>query len=187
MKKEQKTIVILLGVLIPILIIAVYSFKQSQENIQISSERYSNGDKEAKDSSGKNKLADFTMLDMDGKPVKFSTFKGKVLVVNFWATWCKYCIIEIPGFNKVYEKYKNQGVEILGISMDRSGVSKVKSFSEKKIKYPVFMGNREAVSTFGSVRGLPTTFFVNRKGEVVKFRVGMIREKELEETIKSLL
>jgi len=87
---------------------------------------------------------EFTLIALDGTEVALADFKGKVLFLNFWATWCPPCRQEIPGFLEMYDKYKSEGMEILGVSLDRQGTDVVKAFAEKmKITYPLAISNME--------------------------------------------
>jgi thiol-disulfide isomerase/thioredoxin len=108
--------------------------------------------------------------------------------VNFWATWCPPCRAEIPDFIKVYDTYKSKGLEIVGISLDDDGWSVVKPFVEKnKINYPIVLGDAEVAQQYGGIQGIPTTFFVNKDGNIVDHQVGMLTKAILEQKIKSLL
>lgn len=175
----------MVAILAPFLIIAIQSYNKTENTKTDTQEAYQGEGVKAAKQEGR---SDFELKNIDGSTVNFSSFKGKVLVVNFWATWCKYCVIEIPGFNSVYAKYKDKDVEIIGISLDRSPPEHVRSFVKaKKITYPIFLGTRETILNFGKVQGLPTTFFIDRNGKLAKSRVGLIHENELEDIVKSLL
>ena len=194
--KERKTIAIMLGILIPFLSLAIYSYKGSQvdSNLRDVDNAYKESSKNKVSISEKDTrssgvaVSDFDLHGLDGNTVRFSSYNGSALVVSFWATWCRYCVMEIPMFNKIHEKYKAEGLEIIAISLDKAKPSYLKSFvNSKQIKYSVFLGAPDTVSKFGSVRGLPTTFFVNRRGEIVNVRVGVISEREMESEIKAIL
>jgi thiol-disulfide isomerase/thioredoxin len=97
----------------------------------------------------------FTLSSLDGKTVAMKDLSNKVVVINFWATWCGPCREEIPHFNKLYSNYKGQGLEIIGISMD-DGPDVVKEFArELRMEYPLVMGNDELADQFGGILGLP--------------------------------
>jgi cytochrome c biogenesis protein CcmG/thiol:disulfide interchange protein DsbE len=134
------------------------------------------------------KAPEFTLQNLNGDEVKLSDFSGKLVFVNFWATWCPPCRAEIPGFIKMYDKYKDQGLEIIGISTDREGKEIVKQFVEKnKVNYPVLMYDMKVISAYGGITGIPTTFIVNQKGEIVNKYVGFPGDEAFEEEIKKWL
>jgi len=131
---------------------------------------------------------DFKLPTASGGTVQLSKLRGKVVVVNFWATWCGPCRGEIPGMLEVYQKYKDKGFEIVGISVDRDGWGVINPLVKKmKITYPVVLGNGEITDAYGGIDAIPTTFFVDRKGHVLKRHVGGMSKAEFEETIKSFL
>jgi len=134
------------------------------------------------------KAPNFSLKSFDGKIVELSKLKGKVVVVNFWATWCPPCRAEIPDFIKVYDTYKSKGFEIVGIALDEDGWEKVKPFVDKnKISYPIVLGTAAVVQQYGGIEGIPTTFIVDKKGNVVERQVGMLTKGMLEQKIKVLL
>jgi peroxiredoxin len=131
---------------------------------------------------------DFTLKDVDGKTFSLSSTKGKVVILDFWATWCPPCRMEIPHFVSLYRDYRNKGLEIIGISLDRGGVSAVKSFVKSNgINYPTLMGDNKVTADYGGIRGIPTTFIIDRKGRIVEKYVGYRDKKIFEDAIKKLL
>jgi len=131
----------------------------------------------------------FTLKDLGGKDVKLSSFKGKVILLNFWATWCGPCKIEIPWFNEFHQKYKDKGFLVLGISADDT-VEQLKPFvAENKMTYPVLVGKgRDDVQeALGPVWGLPTTLIISRDGKVCHTHMGLAKKADFEKGILGLL
>lgn len=132
-------------------------------------------------------VPEFTLPDLSGKQVSVSEFKGKVLILDFWATWCPPCREEIPGFVDLYGRYRDKGLAMVGISLD-DGPQVVKEFvGQYKINYPVLMGNEAVTRAFGGIRGIPTTFVIGKKGKVHKKYVGFQTGEVFENDIKALL
>jgi peroxiredoxin len=137
---------------------------------------------------GATKAPDFSLKTSSGETITLSKLKGKVVVVNFWATWCGPCRAEIPGFIKVYEKYKSKGLEIVGVSLDQGGWNDVKPFVKKlTITYPVVLGNDRVAAEYGNIDAIPTTFIVDKEGNIIARHIGYMKEEDFENTIKSYL
>jgi len=111
---------------------------------------------------------DFTIKDLAGKNISLSAFKGKVVLLNFWATWCPPCRAEMPALNKLYREKKNRGLEIIAVSTDRS-VSSVKDFLEKhKVDFPILFDEDHTAAKLYRVFSMPTTFLIDRNGTIVE-------------------
>lgn len=128
------------------------------------------------------------LVDLEGKTVKGADFKGKIVVLNFWATWCVPCREEIPSLIELHQQYGVDGVIIVGASVDRGGVDLVKRFVERfKVNYPVVIADEKMMRDFGNVEAVPTTFLIDRNGRVAGKHVGFAEKETLEREIKSLL
>ena len=130
---------------------------------------------------------DWQLKDLDGQTVKLSDFKGKVVILNFWATWCGPCRAEVPIFKELQEKYAAQGLTVVGVS-DDTGVSDVKSYvMQTGINYPVVLGDEKTVADYGGFTAIPTTFVIDRNGNIVTSHQGAQSKKVFESEILPLL
>lgn len=131
-------------------------------------------------------IGDFAMKDLDGKPLSSADWKGKVVLVNFWATWCGPCKAEIPDLIALQNKYRDQLV-IVGISEDEGPIDEVRKFAAQyKVNYPVAMVTPDVEKLFPGIVALPTTFFLDREGKVAQKHVGMLHARETEATARFL-
>ena len=127
----------------------------------------------------------FALKTADGKTIELKQLAGKVVVVNFWATWCGPCRAEIPGMLEVYSRYKAKGLEIVGVSLDQQGFSVVTPFVQRmRIDYPVVIGDRNVVAAYGNFQAIPTTFVVDKKGNIVAEHTGSMTKEQFEQVIK---
>ncbi len=140
----------------------------------------------------------FTLKDTDGKKVSLADYKGKAVVVDFWATWCAPCKVEIPWLTKLHDQYASQGLVVLGISEDDLDLDdKAALFKQKReiaesatklgINYPVLIDDAKVADPYGGVDALPTTFYVDRSGKVVAATIGLVDRDEIEANIKKAL
>jgi len=130
----------------------------------------------------------FSLKTSDGKTIELKKLQGKVVIVNFWATWCPPCRREIPGMTKVYTKYKSKGLEIVGIALDNGGWDDVNPWLQKNpINYPIVIGDGALADLYGGIEGIPTTFVVDRKGNILSKHVGSVTEQEFEKLVKGAL
>ncbi|MBN1805148.1 MAG: redoxin domain-containing protein [Sedimentisphaerales bacterium] len=130
----------------------------------------------------------FTLQELDGKKVSLSDFKGKVVILNFWATWCPPCIKEIPDFIKLYDKYKDHGFTMIGMSVDHQGISIVKAFKQRfNINYPILMADINVSDAYGNIDNIPTTFVIDSDGIVKREYIGYRDKNVFEADIQKLL
>ncbi len=131
---------------------------------------------------------DFTLKDSKGTRVSLSDYKGKVVVLNFWATWCGPCKTEIPWFIDFQKTYAAQGFTVLGVSMDEDGWKAVNPYAASRgINYPIVLGNEEVNMLYGGIEALPTTLVIGRDGRVAFLHAGLIDKGEYEKEILGLL
>ncbi|MBI4889062.1 MAG: TlpA family protein disulfide reductase [Acidobacteria bacterium] len=141
-----------------------------------------------KEKGKRNQAAEFELKDASGKVVKLSDYRGKVVLLNFWATWCGPCKIEIPWFKDFQKTYKDRGFTVLGVSMDEDGWEAVKPYiAEKELNYPVVLGTEEVDQKYGGIEGLPTTFILDRDGKIAAVHVGLVSKKQYADDIEQLL
>ena len=130
---------------------------------------------------------DFVLKDQNNAPVNMAEYKGKVAIVNFWATWCGPCKIEIPDFVKLYDQYKDKGLVIVGISVD-DGPEQLQAFiKEYNMNYPVLQMKPEVEDAWGPFYGYPTSFVVARDGSICTKHLGPATKEQFEREIKTLL
>lgn len=131
---------------------------------------------------------DWTLTRIDGSRLSSSELAGKVVVVDFWATWCPPCRAEIPGYIAMQDALRDQDVVVLGISLDDGGPSIVRDFAERfGINYELVMGDQQVAEAFGGVRVIPTTFLIDRDGQVRHRKEGMMERTDYEPLVRSLL
>ncbi len=131
---------------------------------------------------------DFALKDADGREIKLSDFKGKVVLLNFWATWCGPCKIEMPWFVDFQRKYKDRGFSVVAVSLDEEGWEVVKPFVEQfKLNFPIVVGNDEVADRFGGVAALPTTLIIDKQGKIASRHTGLVSMSDYEDQILELL
>lgn len=132
---------------------------------------------------------DFNLVDIrTGKNIRLSDFKGKAVLLNFWATWCPPCKVEIPWFVDLQKQYGPQGLQVIGVAMDDAGKDAIAKFSnDMGVNYLVLQGTEKVAELYGGVESLPTTFYIGRDGAVTKRVFGLVSHKETEENVKLAL
>ena len=130
----------------------------------------------------------FELATLDGQRVKLSDYRGKAVLLNFWATWCGPCKVEMPWFVELQKKYGNDGLVILGIAMDDSETPKIAEFaSEMGVNYPVLLGTDKVSEAYGNVEFLPTSFYIDREGKIVGKGTGLLGRNEIEQNVQKAL
>jgi|HubBroStandDraft_1064217.scaffolds.fasta_scaffold112172_2 peroxiredoxin len=131
---------------------------------------------------------DFKLSDASGKPVRLSEFRGQVVLLNFWATWCGPCKVEIPWFVEFQRGYRDAGLAVLGVSMDQDGWKSVKPYiEEKKINYGVMVGGDEIAQIYDGLESLPTTLMIDKAGRIAVMHVGLVEKKTYEQELQALI
>jgi cytochrome c biogenesis protein CcmG/thiol:disulfide interchange protein DsbE len=133
-------------------------------------------------------LPDLVLQNLEGRDVPLRSFRGKILLVDFWATWCGPCEESIPHLIKLQERYRARGLQVLGIALDVDGARVVAPFVKKHgMNYPVLLGDEATTRAFGGILGVPTSFLFDREGKVVKRFVGVVDHQAYEAVIRKLL
>jgi thiol-disulfide isomerase/thioredoxin len=131
---------------------------------------------------------DFTLDTLDGKSMRLSDLRGKAVLLNFWATWCGPCKIEMPWFVELQKQYGAEGLQVVGVAMDDSGKDEIAKFAkEMGVNYPVLLGKEEVGDEYGGVPALPESFFIARDGKIVDRIIGLKGRAEIEDAIKEAL
>jgi len=131
---------------------------------------------------------DFELTRLDGKQVKLSDFRGQAVLLNFWATWCAPCKIEMPWFVDLQKQYGPKGLAVLGVAMDDASKDDIAKFAkEMGVNYPILLGKEAVGEMYGGVQFLPTTFYIDRQGRVVDRVFGLVGKSEIEDNVKKAL
>jgi peroxiredoxin len=137
---------------------------------------------------GNKPAPNFTVKDGQGRDVSLSDYKGKVVLLNFWATWCTGCKQEIPWFMDFQTKYKADGLVVLGVSLDDDGWKVLKPYLEEHpMNYQVVLGNDAVANLYGGVDAMPTTLLIDRKGNIVSMHSGVVERDPFEKDLQALL
>lgn len=131
---------------------------------------------------------EWTLTRLDGSQLSSADLAGKIVVIDFWATWCPPCRAEIPGYIAMQDEMRDDDVVIVGVSLDEGGPSIVRKFADEwEMNYELVMGDEQVVGAFGGVRAIPTTFLIDRDGQVRHRKEGMMHREEYEPLVRSLL
>ena len=129
----------------------------------------------------------FELRDLDGKPLSLGDARGKIVLLNFWATWCEPCKIEMPWLVEFEKQYRDEGFEVLGVAM-KSRRNDTAEFAKRMgLNYAVVMGNGAVADSYGGLNGLPISFFVDRNGRIVATSLGLTSRNEIEQDIRKVL
>ena len=130
----------------------------------------------------------FSLKDLNGASFSLSETKGKVVILDFWATWCPPCRKEIPDFELLHKQYQKDGLVMVGVALDRGGADVVKSFvAQNGVTYKIVLGDQKVSNLYGGITGIPTTFIIDRQGHIVNKFVGYRNKGVFENEIKKLL
>jgi len=130
---------------------------------------------------------EFSLTGLNGEQVRLSAFRGKVVLIDYWATWCAPCKIEVPKLVGLQKKYGSQGLQVIGISMD-DGPEPVRDFARDfAINYPVALGDVKVAEAYGGILGLPVAFLIDRKGHIYRKLVGDAEMQSVETDVQALL
>ena len=130
---------------------------------------------------------DFVLQTLDGREIRLSDYRGHVVFLNFWATWCGPCKVEIPAFVELYDRYKDKGLVIVGVSIDDSAAQLRPFMKEWRMQYPVLQMNEAIETAYGPFYGVPTTFFIGRDGTICRKHMGPATKEQFEREIRALL
>lgn len=176
--KRDPVVIIVVAMVVALML--VFGFKLARRSSRSTS---------VSDAQMKSGIApDFTLQSLEGKTVRLSDFRGKPVVLNFWATWCGPCKIEMPWFVDLQKQYGPAGLQFLGVAMDDASTKDIAEFAESmKVNYPILIGKDTVGDAYGGVQFLPETFFIDREGKVVDKVFGLKGRGEIEDAIKKIL
>ena len=137
--------------------------------------------------SERKEAPDFTLPQLDGGQLRLSSYRGKVVLLDFWATWCTPCREETPHFVEMQQKYGDRGLQIIGVSMDDSPEPVRPFYQQFHINYPLVMGTADVGSAYGGVLGLPVAFVIDRKGRIYSKHMGATDPAAFDKDVRALL
>ncbi|PYT99479.1 MAG: hypothetical protein DMG38_11485 [Acidobacteria bacterium] len=188
----MKKVLLIIGTVVVLIGVTVYADRATR--VSVKSKGAKLGDAYA--AIGKPE-PEVTFTNLEGENVPLSRYKGKVVLVNFWATWCEPCQVEIPWLIDMQQKYASKGFTVLGVDVDDESNKTVSAYADKErfnvngqnlpMNYPVLRGDDAVADKFGGLLGYPTTFVISRDGKIVKKVQGLIDLEEISKAIESLL
>lgn len=189
----MKKVLLIIGTVAVLIGLTIYADRATRVKAKIS-----DGHDVAKaDPVASTTAPEVTFKDLDGKDVPLSQYKGKVVLVNFWATWCEPCQVEIPWLIEMQQKYSSKGFTILGVDVDDEGNNVVSAYTAKErfnvngeklaMNYPILRGNDAVADKFGGLLGFPTSFLISRDGKIVKKVQGLVDYDEIKNAIEGQL
>ena len=171
----------------PVVIIIVAMVVSLMLVLGINLSRHSPSEKATSQLKGQS-APEFALQSLDGKTVHLSDFRGKAVLLNFWATWCEPCKIEMPWFVELQKQYAPEGLQIVGVAMDDAAEKDIADFATKMgVNYPVLIGKEEVGNAYGGLPFLPTTFYIDRDGKVVDKVFGLKGRAEIEDLVKKIV
>src|SRR5215469_14775326 len=191
----MKKVILIIGTVAVLIGLTIYADKATRVKAKISDAH--DIAKADPDPVTEKPAPEVTFKDLDGKDVPLSQYKGKVVLVNFWATWCEPCQVEIPWLIEMQQKYSAKGFTILGVDVDDEGNNVVSAYTAKQrfnvngeklpMNYPILRGNDAVADKFGGLLGYPTSFLISRDGKIVKKVQGLVDYDEIKNAIEAQL
>jgi peroxiredoxin len=170
----------------PLVIVAVAAMIALMLVVGLRSARHQQNPLAAQKQGGQ--APDFALASLEGKTVRLSDYRGKAILLNFWATWCQPCRIEMPWFVELQQQYGPAGLQILGVAMDDASPGEIAAFAKEiGVNYPVLIGKEDVGDAYGGIPYLPVSFFIDRNGKVVDKVLGLKGRGEFEDNIKKIL
>ncbi|PYU15435.1 MAG: alkyl hydroperoxide reductase [Acidobacteria bacterium] len=188
----MKKVLLIIGTVVVLIGLTIYADRATRVKAKVS-----DGHDVAKADPADAPVPEVTFKDLDGKEVPLSQYKGKVVLVNFWATWCEPCQVEIPWLIEMQQKYSSKGFTILGVDVDDEGNNEVSAYTAKErfnvngeklpMNYPILRGNDAVADKFGGLLGYPTSFLISRDGKIVKKVQGLVDYDEIKNAVEGQL